>query len=145
MLIETPETLPHFLYEEDESDEEELNIDKTWHAIHFLLTGDPWQGYPPLVNAVLGGAPISQEDIGYGPVRYLTKEAVKQVSDALSTISPDDLWKRFDPEAFLAHQIYPGFTGNAEDKIYICSYFQDLKTFFREAAANDLAMILYMD
>src|SRR3954470_8881166 len=60
-----------------------LDIDKTWHVIHFLLTGEAWGGEPPLVDAVLGGTELPETDAGYGPFRYLTPAEVRATSQAL--------------------------------------------------------------
>lgn len=76
-LQETPDSVFSFVYPEDDSSippDSNLSIDKTWHAIHFCLTRDPWGGEPPLVYAVLGGVPLGDDDLGYGPARFLTAE-----------------------------------------------------------------------
>jgi hypothetical protein len=39
-----------------------LDIDKAWHALHFLLCGSAWEGKPPLVNAV-GVAPVKPDSL----------------------------------------------------------------------------------
>jgi hypothetical protein len=77
-LLDKPEELSDFLFSDDDSDSR-LDIDKTWHVIHFLLNGDPWNGMQPLANVVLGGTQISTEDLGYGPARYLTISEVRDV------------------------------------------------------------------
>ena len=75
-----------------------LDIDRSWHAIHFLLNGDAWEGEPPLVNAVMGGMPIGEEEIGYGPARFLCPEEVGSVANAMVDISKDQRLEKFDPE-----------------------------------------------
>jgi hypothetical protein len=60
-LQQAPNQIMRFLYPDDSTSipaDRHLDLDKTWHAIHFLLTGDPWEGEPPLRNAVLGGTPL---------------------------------------------------------------------------------------
>lgn len=57
-----------------------LDIDKSWHAIHFVLSGEVW-GFDeddPLSQVVLGGAPVNDDDMGYGPARLLEKDLVKK-------------------------------------------------------------------
>jgi hypothetical protein len=73
---------------------EPLRIDKSWHGIHFLLTGSAWGGKPPLSNAVLGGKEFGQ-DLGYGPARYLTPDQVKEVAAALDEITEATLRAQF--------------------------------------------------
>ncbi len=44
-----------------------LNMDKEWHGIHFLLTGEPWPVDHPLGMAIFGADDIG-DNLGYGPV-----------------------------------------------------------------------------
>ncbi|MEH1942553.1 MAG: DUF1877 family protein [Nostoc sp.] len=57
------------------SDERNFSLEKDWHALHFLLTGesnlDDTQASPPFCNVVMGGTP-TQFEATYGFVRYLT-------------------------------------------------------------------------
>lgn len=145
-LVANPEGIADFLYAEgaDLDDEDQLDIDKTWHAIHYLLTGSTWGGEGPLANAVLGGLPLGEEDVGYGPARFIRSSQVAETSQALQAISSEQLWSRFDAKAMRKEQIYPDFEGGDEDREYVCTYFEDLKKFYATAAANGDAMILYL-
>ncbi len=125
--------------------ERHLDIDKAWHLIHFLLTGDEWEGTEPLRNAVLGGAEIGKEDVGYGPARYLTPAQVSNVAVALASIAPDQLWDQFDLQTVREADIYPCWEGNNEDREYILSYFQMLQNFFTVASQENNAVILYLN
>lgn len=122
-----------------------LDIDKSWHLIHFLLTGELWGGKPPLCNVVLGGKPIGDVDVGYGPARYLTPAQVDEVHVALSSMTPDDLWARGDRKAMQNPEIYPGWTGNEEDREYVTTNFAMVKSFFEDAAEDHDAVILYIN
>ncbi len=139
-----------WLYPEDDADEPEyaLDVDKAWHGIHFLLTGDPWEGSPPLMNAVLGGETLGDEDLGYGPARFLTPEEVTELAEALEGWSREKLAARYDPAAMEAAEIYP--TGIWEDEgpealDYVLSYYDELLEFYRQAAARGDAVILYIN
>lgn len=120
-----------------------LDIDKSWHAIHFLLTGEPWDGALPLLNAVMGGTELGEEDVGYGPARYLLPAEVKAVAQALASLSGEALWQRFDAKAFARAEIYP--QGWSEDgKHYVLGHYERLRAIFAEAAQADDAMLLYL-
>lgn len=146
-LLARPEQLSYFLYPDgDDDDSAHLDIDKTWHIIHFLLNDDAWEGTWPLVGVVMGGTEISDEDVGYGPARYLTPDAVKEVSRAVSAISPDALWARFDADAVQQAEIYPEVWSSAsEDQSYVTGYYQQLQDFFAAAAASGEAVIIYLN
>ncbi len=147
-ILQEPESILNALYPEDSDipDGSQLDIDKAWHLIHFLLTGEPWEGAEPLCNAVLGGAEIGEEDVGYGPARYLTSTEVNAVATALASISPEELWTRFDLAKVHEADIYPlSWEGNDSDRDYILSYFNDLKAFFTTAQQQHDCMILYLN
>ena len=57
----------------EENDRNLACIDKAWHAIHYIVTGCVWD-IPDdniLGHLVLGGEPINDEDMGYGPARLI--------------------------------------------------------------------------
>ena len=144
-----PESILDFLYPEGDEPHpagRHLDLDKSWHAIHFLLNGDKWEGSPPLFNAVLGGKPIGEVDVGYGPARSLGPEEVRDVADALDGIPAYQLLDKYDAEAMNEEEIYPhGWSGNEEEREYISSYFLALVTFFRRASQAGDAMVLYLN
>ena len=122
-----------------------LEVDKTWQAIHFLLTGDPWAGGPPFANAVLGGEELSDEDQGYGPARFLVPEEVAAVAAALATVPVEELLARYDADSLNAAEVYPGgWTGGPEDRAFIGEHYASLRELFANAAANGDGMILYV-
>jgi hypothetical protein len=135
-----------FIYESglhEDAGAEQIDIDKSWQLIHFLLTGDAWQGETPLRDVVLGGVPISDEDVGYGPARYLTAVEVKQVNAALSGISGAELWLRFDAGRVEAAEIYPSSWGN-DDRDVIAN-FESLRRFYASAALDEQVVLQFLN
>ena len=130
-----------------------FDLTNSWMAVHYLLTGevtDPSQSTtpPPLVYVVMGGTPISDEDVGYGPPRYLTPEQVKEAADALSDLAPEDLRGRFDVAAYNAADGYPMMrpTGwEPEDVEPLLEEYADLRQFFKETAEQGDALLLWSD
>ena len=121
-----------------------FDIEKAWHIIHFLLTGERSNGPEPLVNAVLGGTPIGEE-LSYGPARYLTPAQVAALAAALGPISPEELLGRFDLQAVKNARIYPsGWILNDLVRDFVIHHFQRLKEFFETAAGQKEAVILYI-
>lgn len=146
-LLARPDELSSFLYPEDgPGTVPHLDIDKTWHIIHFLLNGDTWEGAWPLLGVVLGGTEISAEDVGYGPARYLTPAEVEEVASALDAIPPDTLWSRFDADAVRKAEIYPeAWSGGPEDREYVTDYYSQLRDFFATAAKAKEVVVLYLN
>lgn len=122
-----------------------LDIGGAWQAIHFLLTGHPWAGGPPFANAVLGGEPLSDEDFGYGPVRFLDPHQVQEVNTALKTVSAEELLSRLDPDAMNAAEVYPGgWTDDPTWRAHLGESYSAVRELFANAAANGHGMLLYL-
>ncbi|HUG28356.1 MAG TPA: YfbM family protein [Gemmatimonadales bacterium] len=122
-----------------------LDIGGAWQAIHFLLTGHPWAGGPPFANAVLGGEPVSDEDFGYGPVRFLEADQVAAVAAALETVTAEELLSRFDPDALNAAEVYPGgWTDDAAWRAHLEETYGGVRDLFVNAANQGDGMLLYL-
>ena len=136
------------VYPDDGSDpdpERELDLDKSWHLIHFLLTGLAWGGEGPIASAVLGGEELEGTDAGYGPFRYLSPVQVAATSNALSALGVSALWERFDAERVNAAEIYPSpWTGEEPEPEYIAQNYEALRAFYSTAASAGDGMLLFI-
>lgn len=121
----------------------ELDLQKAWHGLHFLLTGVPEGGEPPTADAITGGREIPDRDgiMGYGPARYLTPEQVREVSTALQQVSEKNLAGRFNLDAAIAAKIYA--VRDPDDLKDLLFYFRQLKAYYKRAAAKGNGMLLY--
>ena len=144
-LMSNPDEITNFLYEEEKPDASYLDIDKTWHAIHFLLTGDTFEGDPPASDVILGGITIGTVDVGYGPARVITNEEVKNVSEYLKTINTDTLLEKYNADKLNEMEIYSGWQDSPEDHEYIKDYFNELIVFYEKAAENNFYVIQYIN
>lgn len=128
----------------NESESNSLDIDKAWHAIHFLLNKSAWDGQHPFINVILGGIELG-DDLGYGPARYLTSEEVKEVALSLSNLSENELKNRFSPEKMKDLDIYPSIDWSEQgDLEYVFSYYKEVKKYYIEASEKNSAMLLYI-
>ena len=143
-LIANPADVESFIYPDEDENENCIDIDKAWHGIHFMLTGTQYDGDPPLSNVIFSGATIG-DDVGYGPARYLTPTEVAEVAEALRSIPPDDLAKRYDAAALTANDIYPQIWGGDEDLEYILSWYGTLRDYYADAASKGNAMLQYLN
>jgi hypothetical protein len=125
-----------------ETPEDGLSIEKSWQIIHFLLTGKIDQASPPLGNAIMGGEEIGEER-DYGRLRFLNPLQVREVAEALSAVSRDDLLRRFDIESMKAAKVYPRM--DHLDQEWVQHYFDLLRRYYSNAAANDNAMLLWIE
>jgi len=155
-LQNNPELIIDFLFPGYEADEiAELNgsylyISKTWHAIHFLLTGTIASGQPPLENVVMGGTPLGDPenpDFDYGPARFLNPLEVKEVAEAIGKISKAEFQSRFNPSELVEANIYPKILwerGGQDELELLTECFLLLVNFFQEAAKREEIIIFYI-
>ncbi len=125
-----------------------LDIDKAWHAIHFVLTGEAWEAPSGelLASVVLGGKPVNDEDMGYGPARLLDQELVKELAKALEPWDKAAFREKFHVKDMIENQIYPVMDNENEEEFfeYVSFYFLELKKFFKEAADRNEYIISFI-
>jgi hypothetical protein len=123
-----------------------VSLEKSWHGLHFLLTGSAWEGDGPLAFLLGENEVIPDSDTGYGPVRVLDADRVQQVHAALTELSDTELWSRFDADRMSEESIYPQIWDESESdlKQEYLMYFRELKALVAKAAAqgDSLAVIL---
>lgn len=139
-----------------------LDIDRHWHAMHYLLTKNSlsWEkcNLPfvvtkeenhnhLLINGVMGGTSI-KETIGFmdfAPVRYLTQSETKRISEALLQISKEEFESRyeaackFNPDVYKA--LWDSDPSDLEDYWY---WFRCISQYYKIAAQRGRGMLLYL-
>jgi hypothetical protein len=152
-----PERVEQLLYPEEAPNggaglppgpDDELYLDKSWHGIHFLLTGTDWEAAPPLGFLAGAGDPIGDVDVGYGPARGFDPAGVAEIAEALERLGHEELAARFDPAAMTRLQIYPQTWDREpadEELDYLLAYYDDLRAFVREAASRGLGLLVWIN
>lgn len=88
------------------SRERALRLDKAWHILHYLLTGNFGDGQGP-GDILMTGEEVG-DDIGYGPARVHDEMATKQFALFLTAMTLDQLLVRLDWQKIAEMQlIYP--------------------------------------
>jgi hypothetical protein len=126
-----------------------LELDKSWEGLFYLLTGfsiDKHQSAkPPLSWVILSHQIIDEEqDLGNGPAHYLTPSQVQLVSDALSSVSEEDLRLKYDSATMMQLAVYPQIWNEEDALPYLVDYFNKLKPFYEKAANQGEAIISYI-
>lgn len=147
-LRRDPASIEEYLYPDDGEAEppNSIDVDKAWHGIHYLLTGQAEGGAEPLSLAVFGGEEFGPE-VGYGPARFLSASQVAAVDAAMAALSLVDLEGRFDPKDMEAKDIYPDaiwVRDGREAFDYLADNYQQLVTFYRDAASRGDAVIQWL-
>lgn len=134
-LLNDPEQMEVLLeqMEEDNSDVI-LSLEKSWHGLHYVLTGSAEDGEAPL-NFILHGREVG-EDLGYGPPRLFLPEEVQQIDNILTAWTDTDFLQRFDPVTMDGAELYPGIWNEPVDELQeeYLAYFKEMKDFIQQAA-----------
>jgi len=148
VLKANPDEAGDLVYEMDEIEEMELDIDKSWHGIYFLLSGGADLDAPAdgnLGRAILGGHELG-EDLGYGPLRYFEPNEVQEIYQELKELTPGELAERFDLNELNHYEIYPmNKRWSEEDKEYLIENYDFLLRYYETAASKNEAMLLLVN
>lgn len=123
------------------------DLQKAWHGLHFLLTGEADPTELPLGFIVGGGVPVEGNDSEYGSTRWVTPENVRSINEILLPMSDDDLWAHFNPEVMNEKGVYPVIWDEEEADLReeYTMYFQDIKKFVAEAAASGMGLVVMIE
>lgn len=130
----------------DECDQ--TDIDKSWHAIHFLLTDSDWDGDFPNCFLVSGGRSIGDVDVGYGPSWSFTSTETSDIHSFLLGLSNDELKSRLDLARMKQLEIYPQIWN--EDSMeehweYILWGLDTAREFVSTTCSKSMGLIVYIN
>jgi hypothetical protein len=131
-----------------------VDLDKAWEPLHFLLTGTALEGEEPACYLARGGEELVEalddEESVYSSIRVLTPEQVAAFDRHLSSLTTDELKRRFDVERMVELRIYSRRRGakmpaNDDGTLdHLIEAFEDLHAFVRETAASGAGAIAYL-
>jgi Domain of unknown function (DUF1877) len=124
-------------------DESSLHLDKEWHGIHFLLTGESWSSDGRYGSVIFGGGEFGP-NLSYGPARVLAAEDIREIGVMLEVLSLDELRRRYDPVAMSKAQVYPDVwerEGHEALEWLLAGYLK-LRDFYARAAAEGKGVLL---
>lgn len=148
-LAANPDTVEEFLFGEEDAyeDRSDLDLDKMWHAIHFLLTGGAHEERPPLDFLALGGEEMG-DDLGYGAPRACRSRVVREIAKALEALTPDAALARFDPDRMSSLSIYPEVWDRederADQQAWLRQSYTALRDLVLRAARDELGLLVYI-
>ncbi|MGW1917808.1 YfbM family protein [Streptomyces sp. NPDC002076] len=127
-----PEKAPYF------------SIEKSWHKLHYLIAAHG--GMP--VDVIHGGAELPlEDDMDFGPARYLSPEDVARASGCLATTRFDELAGYYDLATMSSAEIY--FLPESETEVpsdldTLRHRYEELTRFFSAAAAAGDGVVLML-
>lgn len=118
-----------------------IDLDKEWHALHFLLTQSTGPTDSPL-SVIFGNFEEIGEDNGYGPAFLIPAEAWKAFSEAAAALDDTALRLRYDTQAMVDEQVYIAdmYHEEGDDGLkFLTARLNDLREFAAKAAAGGLS------
>jgi hypothetical protein len=136
--------------EKKQEDKNLIDVDKCWEGIFYALTGETVdtarEARPPLAWTLLPPQEVDpNQDMGYGPATYTTIEQTKEISDALSKITAEELESKYDGKRMDELNIYPEGWDDDESLPYLVEYFTLLKNFYTKASDENQAVIVFVN
>lgn len=134
----------HDLLETLDDEGSGVSLEKSWHGLHFTLTGSAEGGDPPLNFLLIGGTPVGDEDVGYGPARILDPDEVVALNGALAAISDEEFARRFDLGELAEADVYPSVWDEPLEDLLeeFGAYFDEAKAIVERAAAEGEALLI---
>lgn len=118
-----------------------------WQAMHYLVTGDPWEGRQAEADVVCGGRLLTEDgadELGMDVI-FLAPDRVKPAADHLAATPFAAVAGRYDPAAMVRAGVQDAgrLDGGARDGLFKPAY-QGLAAFFAAAAAEGQAVYKVM-
>lgn len=124
-------------------DEETLDIDKSWHAIHILLCGEGASDAPLPAGFLLGGEVL---DDGYahemGPPRVIGSEDVANIAALLEDLLPEELLDRWDTATMESEELYYLSPKRDDFGDYVATHYEQLRGFVARANDGELGLVV---
>lgn len=140
---EDADALDHFVFEEGDQGSDLVDFDLAWHALHFMLCGEIDGCNHPLGIIACKLPLIGLDANGFGGFSFIPPVAMKHFAEALVAISDDELNRRYNPPAWLTHDLYRAdmfaeydAENSAETRAYIMQGVPRLRQFASSCAAS---------
>lgn len=126
-----------------------VDLDKAWHCLHVLMTGEIGPSKSVLGFLLSGGAPVGSEDVGHGPARAFRPIEVAAIADAIAPFDQTKLLARFDRDRLERFKVYPGgwkqLNLHSDYEIgYYVGPFKELQRVLARAKAEGSGMLVWL-
>jgi Domain of unknown function (DUF1877) len=117
------------------------NFEKSWHGLHYLLTGTESEGEPPL-NFLMGGGRELEVQDGEAPLRTHSSADTRRIADALARLGDEEALARVDPAEMTRLNIYPAIWDRPESVEYLLEDFRHLRETVSAVAGRGLGLLV---
>lgn len=127
----------------DDPFEGQTCLEKDWHALHYVLCQSEEADGSVLGDAVLGGKEIGPE-MDYGQIRLLDSRRVKEIDKALQAVDLQQCISDVKAIDSIPEDVYHGGILLEESHESLQQAFNELLSFYREAAQTSHPVLLYL-
>ena len=117
------------------------DFEKSWHGLHYLLTGEADGGEPPLAFLMSGGREIDMID-GETPLLAYTHAETRRIAEALGGLSDEEVKARVDPEKMTRLDLYPGGWKNPQSIGFLLDEMKRLRKTLAEIAGRGFGVLV---
>ena len=117
------------------------DYEKSWHGLHYLLTGEVDGGEPPL-NFLMGGGRELDLENGNAPLLTHSSADTRGIADALARFSDEVARGRLDPAEMKRLDIYPGIWERPESAVYLLDDLRRLRETVSTVASRGLGLLV---
>ncbi len=122
---------------------QQIDLDKQWHGVHFLLTGSA-SATSDQLSIIIGNFEEIGPDNGYGPAWIIPAASLASCHRELVKLGDEEIAARFDPQAMKQEDVYLADLFVDEDEEARGFLMQDvsrLRAFIGKAAEQSLNAI----
>ena len=142
VLVETDPLRHEHAVGETFTEDDGMELGKTWHFVHYLITGDAKGGEYPLGYAIMIGYPFDNYS---SDLTWRSPDEVKDIAEALANLSEQDLLKRRNLPKASKSRIYDYPAGfKRKDVEEVLPYFRNLRNYYSAAAKKGSAMMVHI-
>jgi hypothetical protein len=126
---------------------DEIDLDKSWHLLHFLLAGSADGTEAPESTLLQDWPQIGDVEVGWGRAWAIDSEGIRRFDTALTQVREDELFARFDTAEMTRQDVYLGDTFEGDERSgceYVLEYLLILRTFVSETARRGCGAIGYL-
>jgi Domain of unknown function (DUF1877) len=117
------------------------DFEKSWHGLHYLLTGTSSEGEPPL-NFLMGGGRELELVDGDTPLLTHSSSDTRRIADALSQLSEEEVRARANPAEFKRLEVYPEVWDDPKSLEYLLEDFRRLRATVTAVANRGLGLLV---
>jgi hypothetical protein len=117
------------------------DFEKSWHGLHYLLTGLVDGGEPPLNFLMGGGRELEVED-GETPLLTHDSADTRRIATALERLSDEEVRRRASPAAMSGLDLYPGVWSEPANLEHLLEDLRRLRETVSAVAGRGLGLLV---